>query len=228
MIVIMKRTINRFAFIAITVLTIASCKKTDPYNGHEYVDLGLSVKWATCNVGAEKPEDGGGLFAWGETQPKDKYTWSTYKHCKGSNKTLTKYCFDSSYGTVDNKTVLDKSDDAAHVNWGGKWRTPTHAEFEELYENCTWHTKTVNDVSGYEVKSKINGKSIFLPSLPNPGVGNDESTAFYVDCGFYWFSSLIEDIPGSAYSFFFCTIDSNMDWGTERRYLGMAIRPVCP
>ena len=228
MIAIMRRTINIFAFITIMVLAIASCKSEDPYNGHEYVDLGLSVKWATCNVGAEKPEEGGGLFAWGETQPKDKYTWATYKHCNGSNKKLTKYCSDSNYGTVDNKTVIDKTDDAASVNWGGNWRMPTFAELEELDENCIWHTKTLNGVEGFEIKSKINGNSIFLPSLPYPGVGDDEGICHTMDCGFYWFGSLREDSPGSAYSFFFSTFDSIMDGGTDRRYIGMAIRPVCP
>ena len=77
---------------------------------HEYVDLGLSVKWATCNVGAEKPEDYGDYFAWGETKPKTQYDWSTYKYCKGTKKTLTKYCWIKKYGNkgfTDNKIVLD-------------------------------------------------------------------------------------------------------------------------
>lgn len=86
---------------------------------HEYVDLGLSVKWATMNVGASKPEDYGDYFAWGETTTKTTYNWSTYKYCNGSSSTLTKYNTDSSYGTVDNKTTLDLSDDAANANWGG-------------------------------------------------------------------------------------------------------------
>ena len=94
------------------------------YAGHEYVDLGLSVKWATCNVGASKPEEYGDYFAWGETQPKSNYDWNTYKWCNGSNDTQTKYNTKSNYGTVDNKTTLDLSDDAACANWGGNWRMP--------------------------------------------------------------------------------------------------------
>ena len=103
-------------------------------NGHEYVDLGLPsrIKWATCNVGATTPEEYGDYFAWGETEPKDNYDWSTYKWCNESNATMTKYCTDSSYGTVDNKTVLELEDDAAYVNWGGNWRMPTKAELDEL------------------------------------------------------------------------------------------------
>ena len=149
--------------ISANALVFHSCnanhdgKVDDPYNGHEYVDLGLSVKWATCNVGAVSPEDYGDYFAWGETEPKDFYAWSTYKWCNGSYDTLTKYCTDSKYGTVDNKTVLDLEDDAAHVNWGGDWRMPTKAEQDELYNNCTWEWTTQNGVNGYKVTSKING-----------------------------------------------------------------------
>ena len=91
------------------------------HNGHEYVDLGLpsGTKWATCNVGASSPEDYGEYYAWGETETKSTYDWRTYKWCKGSNDTMTKYCTSSSSGTVDNKTVLDPEDDVAHVKWGG-------------------------------------------------------------------------------------------------------------
>ena len=100
------------------------------YNGHEYVDLGLpsGLKWATCNVGASSPEVYGGYYAWGETEEKSSYSWSTYKWCNGSYDTMTKYCTSSSYGTVDNKTTLDPQDDVAHVKWGGRWRMPTLEE----------------------------------------------------------------------------------------------------
>lgn len=91
----------------------------NPYNGHEYVDLGLSVKWATCNVGATTPEDYGDYFAWGEISPKTEYNWGTYKY-RSVNK-LTKYCFATASGIADNKTTLELSDDAAYVNWGKGW-----------------------------------------------------------------------------------------------------------
>ena len=109
---------------------------------HEYVDLGLpsGLLWATCNVGATSPEDYGDYFAWGETQPKDTYEWSTYQYCNGSYNTLTKYCSNSSYGYngfTDNLTTLLPEDDAATANWGGNWRMPTKEEFQELYNNTT-------------------------------------------------------------------------------------------
>ena len=116
----------------------------DPYNGHEYVDLGLpsGLKWATCNVGASSPEDYGDYYAWGETETKSTYNWSTYKWCNGSSSTLTKYCTDSSRGTVDDKTTLDLEDDVAHVKWGGDWRMPTRQNYSELIYNCIWEWTT--------------------------------------------------------------------------------------
>ena len=129
---------------------------------HAYVDFGLSVKWATCNIGASSPEEYGDYFAWGETEPKDVYVWSTYKWCNGSQNTLTKYCTNKEYGTVDNKITLELEDDAAHVNWGGEWRIPTKAELEELREKCTWMPAKINGVSGREITGP-NGNKLFLP-----------------------------------------------------------------
>ena len=155
------------------------------HNGHEYVDLGLpsGTLWATCNVGATKPEEYGDYFAWGETQPKETYNWSTYKWCRGSSDTQTKYCTDSYYGTVDNKTTLDLSDDAARANWGGSWRMPTTEEQQELINNCTWTWTTQNGVNGYKVTSKSNGNSIFLPAA---GCRDDSSLNDAGSYGDYW------------------------------------------
>jgi hypothetical protein len=117
-------------------------------NGHEYVDLGLpsGTKWATCNVGASKPEEYGNYYAYGETTTKDSYVWKTYIYCKGSKNTLTKYCYDANYGNnkfTDKLTTLQSSDDAATANWGDGWRMPTDKEMQELIDNCntTWTTK---------------------------------------------------------------------------------------
>lgn len=132
----------------------------DPTNGHKYVDLGLSVNWATCNIGADAPYEYGDYFAWGETQPKNDYSYSTYKWCNGSQTTLTKYNIDSSYGTVDNKTTLEPADDAATVNWGGAWRMPTHDEQLALIDSCYWEWTTNYDEKGitgyivYKAKSE--------------------------------------------------------------------------
>ena len=192
---------------------------------HEYVDLGLSVKWATCNVGASKPEEYGDYFAWGETQPKDYYDWSTYKWCNGSYNTLTKYNNSSSYGTVDNKTTLDLSDDAARANWGGSWRMPTKAEQDELREQCTWTWTTQNGVNGYKVTSKKSGytnKSIFLPAA---GCRYDSSLDDAGSYGGYWSGSLGTGYPGSAYNLDFRS--DYVDWYNYYRYIGFTVRPVC-
>ena len=196
-------------------------------NGHAYVDLGLpsGLKWATCNVGADSPEDYGDYFAWGETQPKDYYDWSTYKYCNGSSTTMTKYCTKSSYGTVDNKTTLELTDDAAHVNWGGNWRMPTTAEQEELMSssNCTWTWTTQNGVNGYKVTSVVNRNSIFLPAA---GYRYDDGLDDAGSTGDYWSSSLYTNNNNSAYYVYFNS--SYVDWGNYgSRYAGRTVRAVC-
>ena len=197
---------------------------TGTANGHEWVDLGLSVKWATCNVGATKPEEYGNYYAWGETEPKTNYNWSTYKWCSGSAETQTKYCTDSSYGTVDNKTTLELEDDAARANWGGAWRMPTDDEWTELLENCTrtW-TSDYNGtgVAGRIVTSKINGNSIFLPAA---GSRNDESLGDAGYYGRYWSSSLFTGFPDNAWFVSFSSDYVNRDY--FYRGGGLSVRPV--
>ena len=196
--------------------------------GHIYVDLGLpsGLKWATCNVGATSPEGYGDYFAWGETAPKLNYDWSTYKYCKDSYGTMTKYCTNRSYGYngfTDNKTTLELSDDAAHTNWGGKWRMPTTTEQQELIENCIWIWVTQNGVEGCKVTSKTNGNSIFLPAA-----GYRNGTSVY-DVGSYgscWSSSLGESYPYGAYRLYFYS--GNVYWYSRNRYSGHTVRAVCP
>ncbi len=192
-------------------------------NGHEYVDLGLSVKWATMNVGASNPEDYGDYFAWGETEPKETYNLSTYKYCNGSDGSLTKYNTISICGTIDNKTKLDLSDDAARANWGGSWRMPTLAELTELREQCTWTWTTQNGVKGYKVKSKSNGNSIFLPAA---GFRDGSSLHDAGSNGDYWSSSLYTDLPDNAWSVYFDS--GGVFWNARYRYFGRSVRPVCP
>ena len=98
-------------------------------NGMEYVDLGLSVKWATCNIGASKPEEGGNRYAWGETVPKSEYTWDTYKYYDATKNDVTKY---TSKSSVD-ESVLEKNDDVAYTTLGGDWRMPYPVEWCELF-----------------------------------------------------------------------------------------------
>jgi hypothetical protein len=206
-----------------SISMIAPSENVDPYNGHEYVDLGLSVKWATCNVGASSPEDYGDYFAWGETQPKSAYDWSTYKYCNGSLSSLTKYCTDSYYGTVDNKTQLELSDDAARANWGGSWRMPTDAELTELRNNCTWTWTTQNGVYGYKVTSKKSGytnKSIFLPAA---GYRSDSSLNNAGSSGSYW-SSLLDS--GRPYLAWHVGFNSGVYRDYYYRHYGFSVRPV--
>lgn len=192
-------------------------------NGHEYVDLGLSVKWATCNVGATVPEEYGNYYAWGEVQPKKNYCRETYKHNNKNSACypLTKYCSNSDYGTVDDKTTLETMDDAASVNWGGSWRMPTYAEWTELHEQCTWTWTRRNDKNGYEVKSKTNGNSIFLPAA-----GYRQDTYCYNAGwkGYYWSSSRSKRVPCVAW-----LVDFELDdfWQPFRSYFsGLSVRPV--
>ena len=196
-----------------------------------YVDLGLSVMWATCNLGASSPEEYGLYYQWGDTQgwgsdssDGKNFFWDDYKWCNGSTKTLTKYNTKSEYGTVDNKTVLDKEDDAAYVALGGKWRTPTIDEWRELKRNCTWRLTYQNGVMGFIVTSKKQGytdKSIFLPKPGYRIMGG------IVDVGlvhYYWSSSLNIGTPTYAYCVYFYSGGS----GTLMfdRIYGYSIRPV--
>ena len=206
------------------VLTAKFNSIFDP-NGHEYVDLGLSVKWATCNVGATRPEVYGGYYAWGETEEKDNYDWSTYKWCNGSNDTMTKYCTNSDYGTVDNKTVLDPEDDVAHVKWGGSWRMPTKAEQDELRENCIWTWTTQNGVGVCKVTGP-NGNSIFLPAARlYYGKEFYDRGVF----GAYW-SNTLDNNYSTKDSYMAHAVGFGYDYcsaGVSERFIGRSVRPVC-
>lgn len=195
-------------------------KHRDYKNGHGCVDLGLSVKWATMNVGATTPEDNGYYFAWGEVSTKSEYTWATYKFCNGIDNTMTKYCIDSTYGTVDGKAVLDLEDDAACANWGGNWRMPTNAEWSELRVNCTWTDTTQNEVSGYKVTGS-NGNSIFLPRA---GMRYKSRLTDVGSFGHYWSSSLCDFLGNRAYVLF---INAYYSSYYDERYNGFSVRPVC-
>ena len=199
---------------------VAKFEEKVNYNGHAYVDLGLpsGIKWATCNVGANSPEEYGGYYAWGETEEKSNYEWSTYRWCNGSENTMTKYCTRSYDGTVDNKTVLDPEDDVAHVKWGGSWRMPTRAELDELRHECTWQWTTQNGVNGYRVTGP-NGNSIFLPAA-----GFRKGTVVSsVGFGNYWSSSLSDN---SYYVYGLFLSDCRHEWDSYYRYNGHSVRPV--
>ena len=216
-------------------------------NLYEFVDLGLSVKWATCNVGAEKPEDYGMYFAWGEPDGyyaayesgslviKDKdgndtnakssgFDWTDYKWSNGDSYSITKYCVDSSYGTVDNKTVLEQVDDAAYVS-DNTCRMPTYAEIEELITSTTsaWTTNYNNSgVSGMIFKSKVDtNKSIFVPAA---GYVSDGSLYDVGSNGYLWSSSLYESDSRYAWHLYFYS--SGVYSNYYRRYYGFSVRLV--
>ena len=176
---------------------------TGVIKGHEWVDLGLSVKWATCNVGANSPEEYGDYFAWGETSPKDTYT-------KENSKTAGK-----NIGDISGSPEYD----AATANWGGSWRMPTEAEFRELVIKCTWTWTTQNGVKGYKVSSKKNSNSIFLPAA---GCRSGSSLHRAGNDGDYW-SSTPKDTYRACDLFF----RSGLNYcATGYRDLGYSVRPV--
>ncbi|MBQ3709358.1 MAG: hypothetical protein II887_01505 [Bacteroidales bacterium] len=192
---------------------------------HQYVDLGLpsGTLWATCNVGANKPEDYGNYYAWGETTTKSDYSWKTYKYCKGDGEKLTKYNVNSKYGFrrfADGLTTLLPSDDAATANWGSRWCMPTEAQWEELekYTRATWTTR--NGVNGM-LFTASNGNSIFLPACGRRMDGELDGAG---GAGFYWSSSLNTNYPNDVWIFCF---DS---YGCSTTYYwrdqGRSVRPV--
>lgn len=217
------------AAIMLTVVVICGvgCKKENNgnTNGHAYVDLDLpsGLLWATCNIGANAPEDYGDYFAWGETKTKDTYNWSTYKWCKGDYDQLTKYCNNSSYGYngfTDKLSTLKFRDDAARANWGGDWRMPTIEEWGELMNYTTWVWTMQNGVYGKKITAS-NGNSLFLPAA---GCCGDDSLNFDGTSGRYWSSSLISGYPDSARILLFGS--GYGYWSLYSRYFGLSVRAV--
>ena len=189
------------------------------------VDLGLpsGLLWATCNVGAETPEDYGDYFAWGETQSKDYYDWSTYQHCNGSYNTLTKYCNRSDYGYngfTDNLTTLLPEDDAATANWGEDWRIPTQVEWQELLDNTTITWTTQNGVNG-RLFTASNGNTLFVPAV---GYRWEDKLTSAGSWGYYWSSSLTTGIPYGAWYYYFYS--DNYVVGSIYRDYGRSVRAV--
>ena len=194
-------------------------------DNHAYVDLGLpsGLLWATCNVGAETPEDYGDYFAWGETQPKDTYTWNTYQYCNGSYSMLTKYCNNFYYGYngfTDNLTTLLPEDGAATANWGSDWRRPTKEEWQELYNNTTVTWTTQNGVNGRSFTAS-NGNSLFLPAAGYRWGGELLDAGSY---GYYWSSSLSTDYPHYAWYLGFSSGGTSVI--SNLRDFGFSVRPV--
>ena len=228
---------NSSESVSLTVVRQGRGGQNGEEQGHKYVDMGLSVKWATMNVGASKEEGYGDYYAWAETSTKTStYYWESYKYWHSQTSTLLRYVTNSAWGYnnfQDNKSKLEKSDDAAYVNWGGNWRTPTKAEWEELgnEQNCTWTWTSVNNISGLRITSKITGESIFLPAAGIKTYSTDNTTKGSE--GNYWTSELGDRYPYEAlYEHFdynagyYRNIFSAYSYSV--RCYGLSVRPVCP
>lgn len=219
----MKRILSLIILFA-AVMTLAA--QTGTANGHEYVDLGLpsGALWATCNVGASKPESYGNYYAWGETGTKGTYTWSTYKHANGIYDKLTKYCNKSNYGDngfTDNLTTLQRGDDPAAA-WGSGWHTPSKSQWDELLANTTHKWTTRNGVKGRLFTSKKNGQTLFLPAAGFRGGSETHHAGSY---GYYWSRSLHTSNPCGAWYLYFDSDGCYMHYDYNRNG-GHSVRPV--
>ena len=182
-------------------------------NGHEYVDLGISVRWARCNVGASSPEEYGDYYAWGETEKKPFYD-------EGNSETYNE----------DILNIENTKRDVAHVKWGGTWRMPTKDEIEKLLSHCTWTWTTLNSVNGYKVTGK-NGKSIFLPAAGSWEGSEGSSPSSVGSSGRYWSSEVFRTSAigygistGRAYSLEFSINEHRIS--DDGCYAGLLVRPV--
>lgn len=189
---------------------------TDTLNGHRWIDLGLpsGVKWATTNVGASSPEEGGDYFAWGETEPKSDYSTINSTTYKVSFKKLKKA------GIVDSSGILKPEYDAATVNWGAPWRMPTDDEYRELITSCKWEFTSQNGENGYLVTGP-NKKTIFFPASAFQQNTTVENLGEFGD---YWSSTVVQELSGVSCSLGY----SSKSYGRRRyaRYAGRTIRPV--
>ena len=191
-------------------LRVALREKIEP----EAVDLGLSVKWANFNVGAFHPTHCGDYFAWGETEPKETYSWATYKWCDGTEANITKY------NTADGKTILEPADDAAQVQWGGKWRMPTKEELQELIDSCQWERVTLNSVIGNKITGP-NGNSIFIPAAGSYN-SFDNQLHSVGSTGWLYSSSAVSNTSAREISIGYSGAQST----SCSKCVGLTIRPV--
>ena len=174
------------------------------------VDLGLSVKWAACNLGAEQPQEAGEYYSWGETTTKEQYSKTTY--------------FDPEYKyySENNDTCFAGKEkyDAATAAWGSEWRMPTTEEYQELITKCKWKSIRYKGYNGYRITGP-NGNQIFLPAAGNR---NGKYLSDSQNTGYYWTSCLSPEFDEPAYMMCFSTSDKEVR--LNYKYLGCSIRPV--
>ena len=242
----MNRLIKSIAAVMLMIVFAVGCTKPDEpnnggnegendsivdngstLNGHELVDLGLpsGTLWATCNIGANAPEDYGDYFAWGETAPKEIYDWKSYRYGRFFNERyeLNKYCTYPDFGFngfVDSLTVLEPADDVAFAQWGAGWRIPTIGEWDEMFQNTTSVWTTQNGVNGW-LFTAANGNSLFLPAA-----GYWWESAFNgADLGVYWSVTLNKEFPYRAWGFHFNSSQCHL-CGSSDRNRGQTVRAV--
>ena len=198
-------------------------EETHPFNPPgEAVDLGLSVKWASCNLYSSLLDLKRTALAWGETSIKSRYDWASYQWCQGSGTTLTRYCNDAGKGAdgyTDQRLILDPEDDAASVVWGGGWRMPTIDEWNELKDapHLFWDYVIRDGIEYFYVYSRLTGNSIYLPLMPG----------YLVPSAYFWSSSLNEPDCSQAWAIGIYRL-SNGDGSFEvRRFAGPAERYRC-
>ena len=243
---------RKTCFFAMTALTVATlftgCKKDDPDaidmsilkkgvqivydaqgNEHEVVDLGFTngLLWSTCNLGAESPEKLGNFYAWAETETKESYAEDNYKWKKEDGVTFTKYTLrkdeqNVKMDPIDNKQILDDSDDAVIAALGDHWATPLKEDFTELTTVCKHRCCKLNGVWGYLFTSKETGNSIFLPLA---GFYDETDNYFIGAYGYYWTTYLGSDTE-EATCFYMVKPENYPVKSTRDRYLGLPIRPV--
>ncbi len=224
------RTITVTADLSLTANFSKIGDKSRVENGHQAIDLGLTsgTLWATCNIGAEKPQDYGDYFCWGETVQKTGNSgWSDYAYSGTSWSSMTKYCCSADYGTVDNKQLLDPEDDAATANWGGDWRMPNWAEQDELKRECNWEWTALEGVNGYKVSSKAEGNNNFI-FLPAAGYRSGSTMTLYKagEYGNYWSNQVVAKESYQAYMFFFDV--QYRTWDKAERFCSYSVRAICP
>lgn len=229
---------NKIILVATITLSVNSGFCQSVINGHEYVDLGLSVNWAECNIGSNTPEESGDYFAWGETYTKSAYNKMTYKFSGGKEGVegltdFTKYLGEENLLDPDD-VKLEDMDDVAHVLWGEKWRMPTMNEVEELVDNCDWEFCEFQNVRGCWAISKINGNRIFFPLA---GYVYDDEVTDVGASGKYWASELRADMCFEAYQLYLSFSDYWAEMNNNKtsvflsddgmRENGRSVRPVC-
>ena len=223
----MNKSLLTLAIAAIVFAGATSQANAQAPAGVQAVDLGLpsGTKWASCNIGATAPEEYGNHYAWGETAPKEDYSWASYKYADGDSTKLTKYCNNAmwEYGEyyTDTEMTLEPEDDAATANWGEEWRMPTEEEWMELRDNCTF-VWTRNGVRGSWVTSKTNGNSIFLPAT---GLYQGEKYSTAGQWGHYWSASILR-YDNARQARRFNVAQDGVHWSSNDRCHGRSVRAV--